>query len=112
MSSFVENFGLLGIYTRRLPWHDLRGASLRDSGERPYTLSKLYILMAARELARRLEGSGVDVLTGGGAAADVRRGAFGCSASCECGLSRRTLVVSGAEVTSRFHRHAAAYLRH
>ncbi|KAF6266590.1 NAD(P)-binding protein [Scenedesmus sp. NREL 46B-D3] len=63
MSSFVENFGLLGIYTRRLPWHDLRGASLRDSGERPYTLSKLYILMAARELARRLEGSGVDVLT-------------------------------------------------
>eukprot|EP00882_Tetradesmus_deserticola_P000889 GHRQ01000963.1.p1 GENE.GHRQ01000963.1~~GHRQ01000963.1.p1 ORF type:complete len:445 (+),score=210.22 GHRQ01000963.1:166-1500(+) len=63
MSSFVENFGLLGLYTRTLPWHDLRGATLPDSGERAYTLSKTYILMAARELARRLEGSGVDVIT-------------------------------------------------
>jgi hypothetical protein len=65
MASFAENFGLLGMYTRQLPWDDLRGAGLTDSGERPYTLSKTYILMAARELARRLEGSGVDVLTGG-----------------------------------------------
>uniref|UniRef100_A0A383VFY4 Uncharacterized protein n=1 Tax=Tetradesmus obliquus TaxID=3088 RepID=A0A383VFY4_TETOB len=63
MSSFAENFGLLGMYTRSLPWGDLRGATLPDSGERPYTLSKTYILMAARELARRLEGSGVDVIT-------------------------------------------------
>jgi hypothetical protein len=65
MSSFAENFGLLGMYTRQLRWDDLRGAGLTDSGERPYTLSKTYILMAARELARRLEGSGVDVITGG-----------------------------------------------
>lgn len=67
MSSFAENFGLLGMYTRSLPWGDLRGATLPDSGERAYTLSKTYILMAARELARRLEGSGVDVITGAGA---------------------------------------------
>jgi hypothetical protein len=64
MSSFSENFGIFGVYTRHLPWHDLRGATLPDSGERAYTLSKVYILMAARELARRLEGSSVDVLAG------------------------------------------------
>jgi hypothetical protein len=44
---------------------DLRGRSLTDSGERPYVLSKSYLLMGnTRELARRCEGSGVDVIAG------------------------------------------------
>lgn len=48
------------------PQDDLRGRNLTDSGERPYALSKTYILMAlTRELARRLEGTGVDVIGGG-----------------------------------------------
>lgn len=45
---------------------DLRGRNLPDSGERAYALSKSYLLMAnTRELARRLEGTGVDVIAGG-----------------------------------------------
>lgn len=64
MASFVENFGIFGVYTRHLPFDDIPGRSLPDSGERSYTLSKVYILMATRELARRLEGSGVDVVAG------------------------------------------------
>lgn len=44
---------------------DLRGRSLTDSGERPYVLSKSYVLMAnTRELARRCEGSAVDIIAG------------------------------------------------
>jgi len=44
---------------------DLRGRGLRDSGERSYVMSKTYMLMAnTRELARRLEGTGVDVIAG------------------------------------------------
>lgn len=44
---------------------DLRGHHLPDSGERAYVISKTYILMATtRELARRLEGTGVDVMAG------------------------------------------------
>lgn len=43
---------------------DLRGRTLPDSGERAYALSKSYMLMANRELARRLEGTGVDVIAG------------------------------------------------
>lgn len=44
---------------------DLRGRTLPDSGERAYALSKSYMLMAGtRELARRLEGTGVEVIAG------------------------------------------------
>lgn len=44
---------------------DLRGRGLKDSGERPYVMAKTYLLMAnTRELARRLEGTGVDVIAG------------------------------------------------
>lgn len=47
------------------PQDDLRGRNLSDSGERPYALAKTYLLMGlTRELARRLEGSGVDVIAG------------------------------------------------
>lgn len=62
MASIVE---LAVWYTTRLPWGDLRGRQLTDSGDRPYTLAKLFMLMATRELARRLEGTGVDVFAGG-----------------------------------------------
>lgn len=44
---------------------DLRGHHLPDSGERAYVISKTYILMSTtRELARRLEGTAVDVMAG------------------------------------------------
>lgn len=44
---------------------DLRGRTLPDSGERAYALSKSYVLMAGtRELARRLEGTGVEAIAG------------------------------------------------
>lgn len=46
---------------------NLRGQTLPDSGERSYVMSKTLILMATtRELARRLEGTGVDVIAGTG----------------------------------------------
>jgi hypothetical protein len=44
---------------------NLRGQTLPDSGERSYVMSKTLILMATtRELARRLEGTGVEVIAG------------------------------------------------
>lgn len=44
---------------------NLRGQSLPDGGERSYVMSKTLLLMATtRELARRLEGTGVDVVAG------------------------------------------------
>jgi hypothetical protein len=64
MSSVSELLGPI-LYTRTIPWDDLRGHSLPDSGERAYVMSKTFILMATtRELARCLEGTGVDVLAG------------------------------------------------
>jgi hypothetical protein len=56
-----------------LPQDDLRGRGLTDSGERPYVMAKTYLLMAnTRELARRMEGTGVDVIAGVWATAGVR----------------------------------------
>jgi hypothetical protein len=44
---------------------DIPGRNLRDSGDRAYGISKTFKLMAlTRELARRLEGTGVDVIAG------------------------------------------------
>jgi hypothetical protein len=54
---------------------DLRGARLHSSGEEAYVKAKTYLLMSGRELARRLEGSGVDVIAGaliGGGGGDGR----------------------------------------
>jgi hypothetical protein len=80
MASFSENFGIFGVYTHHLPWHDLRGATFPDSGERPYTISKTFVLMTARELARRLEGSGVDVFAGAGWLSFAARRLLRCAA--------------------------------
>lgn len=64
MSSVSELLGPI-LFTRTIPWDDLRGHSLPDGGERSYVMSKTFILMATtRELARRLEGTGVDVIAG------------------------------------------------
>eukprot|EP00879_Flechtneria_rotunda_P014905 GHRR01015573.1.p1 GENE.GHRR01015573.1~~GHRR01015573.1.p1 ORF type:complete len:335 (+),score=75.55 GHRR01015573.1:764-1768(+) len=62
MASVAEQLSMLALYTTKIHWDDLRGRHLPDSGERPYTISKVYILMESRELARRLEGTGVDVI--------------------------------------------------
>ncbi|EFN52744.1 hypothetical protein CHLNCDRAFT_138321 [Chlorella variabilis] len=45
-----------------LQWGDLGGEWARDSDLWQYSNSKLYCLMSAREMAKRLKGSGVDVL--------------------------------------------------
>jgi NAD(P)-dependent dehydrogenase (short-subunit alcohol dehydrogenase family) len=44
--------------------NDLRGARLNNSGEEAYVQAKTLLLMATRELARRLEGTGVNVIAG------------------------------------------------
>ncbi|KAG2452426.1 hypothetical protein HYH02_002669 [Chlamydomonas schloesseri] len=54
VASFGEAFG-------RVHWDDLRGVDLRTSGLPAYAASKLYLLMASRDLNRRLRGTGVDV---------------------------------------------------
>ncbi|KXZ55461.1 hypothetical protein GPECTOR_2g1010 [Gonium pectorale] len=54
VASFGEMFG-------KVHWDDLRGAKLESSGLRAYAASKLYLIMASRELNRRLRGTGVDV---------------------------------------------------
>jgi NAD(P)-dependent dehydrogenase (short-subunit alcohol dehydrogenase family) len=43
---------------------DIRGQRLADSGERSYVIAKTMMLMFTRELARRMEGTGVDVMAG------------------------------------------------
>lgn len=61
-ASIGESWGLLTPYTLSMPYNDIPGHQLRDSGERPYVLSKTMVLMAGtREMAKRLEGTGVDV---------------------------------------------------
>jgi NAD(P)-dependent dehydrogenase (short-subunit alcohol dehydrogenase family) len=65
MGSVFEATGAIGLYTRRLPWDDLKGSHLTDSGERPYCLSKTMLMMYSRVLAEKLRGSGVDVFAGG-----------------------------------------------
>jgi hypothetical protein len=64
---------------------DLRGSNLTDSGERPYALSKTYLLMGlTRELARRLEGSGVDVIAGVRGNRLCTRGTAFCTVLLSC----------------------------
>jgi hypothetical protein len=64
MGSVFEATGAIGLYTRRLPWDDLRGSHLQDSGERPYCLAKTMFMMYSRVLAEKLRGTGVDVFAG------------------------------------------------
>jgi hypothetical protein len=85
MASVFEMLGLFGIYSGRIPWRDLKGSTMPDSGERPYTLAKTFILMYSKELARRLQGSGVDVFAGKSDLVSDRRGVQ--VGRC-CGLKR------------------------
>eukprot|EP00879_Flechtneria_rotunda_P001180 GHRR01001327.1.p1 GENE.GHRR01001327.1~~GHRR01001327.1.p1 ORF type:complete len:457 (+),score=134.36 GHRR01001327.1:109-1479(+) len=64
MASIGEAWGIFTGYTLpTLPFDDIPGYKLKDSGERPYAISKLFLVMGqTRELARRLEGTGVDVI--------------------------------------------------
>ena len=66
VSSISEQLGLFALYTPTIPYDDIPGYNLgTDSGEKPYVMAKTHILMATtRELAKRLEGSGVDVIAG------------------------------------------------
>lgn len=64
-ASIGEAWGIFGWppYTLSIPYNDIQGYNLKDSGERPYVMTKTMLLMAqTRELARRLEGTGVDVI--------------------------------------------------
>lgn len=74
VSSISEQLGLFALYTPRIPYDDIPGYNLGDdSGEKPYVMAKTHILMATcRELAKRLEGTGVDVIAGVTTAADRR----------------------------------------
>lgn len=53
-----------GLSPAPLHIDDIKGQRLADSGERSYVIAKTMLLMSTRELARRLEGSGVDVMAG------------------------------------------------
>ena len=77
--SQLEMLGRFGLYAGSIPWDHLKGFvapdGTPDSGERPYTLAKTFILMYSKELARRLQGSGVDVFAG-------KRGGGGGEGEC------------------------------
>eukprot|EP00775_Hariotina_reticulata_P007962 gene7963-8160_t len=62
VASVSEQLGLLALYTAPLHIDDIKGQRLADSGERSYVIAKTMLLMFTRELARRLEGSGMDVM--------------------------------------------------
>lgn len=73
ISSISEQLGLFALYTPSIPYDDIPGYNLGDdSGEKPYVMAKTHILMAtSRELAKRLEGTGVDVIAGETAASEI-----------------------------------------
>lgn len=52
------------LYMTSIPWQDLKGEQLTDSGERPYILAKVYLMMFSKELSKKLAGSNVDVNMG------------------------------------------------
>ncbi|PNH03830.1 Retinol dehydrogenase 12, partial [Tetrabaena socialis] len=54
VASFGEMFG-------SVHWDDLRGINMGSSGLAAYAASKLYLIMASRDLNRRLRGTGVDI---------------------------------------------------
>lgn len=63
MGSVGEVMGIRYMMVHGIDWDDIPGRNLRDSGDRAYGISKTFKLMAlTRELARRLEGTGVDVI--------------------------------------------------
>ncbi|KAG2495651.1 hypothetical protein HYH03_006251 [Edaphochlamys debaryana] len=59
--SRVVNMASMGEVFGTIHWNDLRGVDMGSSGMKAYGASKLYTIMASRDLNRRLRGTGVDV---------------------------------------------------
>lgn len=97
VSSISEQLGLFALYTPTIPYDDIQGYNLgTDSGEKPYVIAKTHILMAStRELAKRLEGSGVDVIAGE-------------HHSCKCSVHTHAAVLCVAAAASMNRRQCSA----